>query len=133
MGLILFGSPPSFNTASLILAKSTTAGTPVKSIEFKMIKHVEQLKNKLNIHKPCNITRAGLKDTSTSLSLEIPFASFQFKMFFTSFSKTWKLSQFLTADSNKTRIENGSSSVIESVRLNQLCNIYYFTVFISKS
>lgn len=104
-----------------------------KIYRVKMMKHVEQLQNKLNIHKPCNITRAGLNDTSTSLSLAIPFASFQFKMFFTSFSNTWKLSQFLTADSSKTRIENGSSSVIENVRLNQLSIIYYFTIFISKS
>lgn len=30
-GLILFGSPPKLLTASLMAAKSTTAGTPVKS------------------------------------------------------------------------------------------------------
>lgn len=30
-GLIFFGSPPNLATASLIAAKSTTAGTPVKS------------------------------------------------------------------------------------------------------
>lgn len=31
MGLILSGLPPKFFTASLMAAKSTTAGTPVKS------------------------------------------------------------------------------------------------------
>jgi hypothetical protein len=30
-GLIFFGSPPSFTIASRIAARSTTAGTPVKS------------------------------------------------------------------------------------------------------
>lgn len=43
-GLILEGSDPSFLTASLIAAKSTTAGTPVKS---------------------CNKTLEGLKGNST--------------------------------------------------------------------
>ena len=44
MGLILAGSPPNLLTASRILAKSTTAGTPVKS---------------------CKRTRLGLKGIST--------------------------------------------------------------------
>lgn len=35
-GLILFGSPPNLLVASLIAAKSTTAGTPVKSYKITL-------------------------------------------------------------------------------------------------
>ena len=56
--------------------------------------------------KSCKITRAGLNGISTSLL----WLSCQFKIFSTSFSLTWKLSQFLTAASNSTLIEKGSLS-----------------------
>ena len=56
--------------------------------------------------KSCNITLAGLKGIST---LCVCFFS-QSKMFSTSVCKTWNPSQFLMADSNNTRIENGSLS-----------------------
>lgn len=35
-GLIFFGSPPILATASLIAARSTTAGTPVKSCRITL-------------------------------------------------------------------------------------------------
>lgn len=79
-GLIFYGSPPSLFIASLIAAKSTTAGTPVKS---------------------CKMTRAGLNGIS------IYFGAFvsQFKIFYTSFYVTANSSQLRTADSNNTLIE----------------------------
>lgn len=55
------------------------------------------------------MTRAGLKETSTSAdSFVSPLDDFHAKMFCTSFSITWKLSQLRTADSKRTRMENGS-------------------------
>ena len=62
---------------------------------------------KITYVKSCNMTRAGLNGIST----DCVWFSSQFKMLRTSFSKIWKLSQFLMADSNKTRIENGSFPV----------------------
>lgn len=107
MGLMRFGSPPSFSTASRIAAKSTTAGTPVKS---------------------WRITRAGLNDTSVSaLPSGFPFKFFQSNIAWTSLSVTWKLSQFRTADSNRIRIENGSSSK------NELNNVRYNSVWMINS
>ena len=82
-GLIFLGSPPRTFMASRIAARSTTAGTPVKS---------------------CNTTRAGLKGTSSSAGL----AAFQFARFRTSASVTWYPSQFRSTASSKTRIEKGS-------------------------
>lgn len=81
-GFIFYGSPPSLFIASLIAAKSTTAGTPVKSYK---------------------ITRAGLNGIS------ICFGAFvsQFNMLFTSFYVTANSSQLRTADSNNTLIEYG--------------------------
>lgn len=79
-GFIFFGSPPNLADASLIAAKSTTAGTPVKSY---------------------NITLAGLNGISVPLVLFY----YQFRIFSTSYCFTLKSSQFLTADSNKTLIE----------------------------
>lgn len=58
----------------------------------------------------CKITLAGLNATSTPPSTF--WFVFQFSIFFTSFSVTWKLSQFRTADSKSTLIENGSWSRI---------------------
>ena len=61
--------------------------------------------------KSCRITLAGLKGISTLASM----AGDQPRMFFTSFSSTWKLSQLRTADSNSTRTENGSFSVSDTI------------------
>jgi len=77
--LILFAYPPNFTTASLIAAKSTTAGTPVKS---------------------CKMTLAGLN--GISIYLEAFF--YQSRIFSTSDVFTANSSQFLTADSKRTRI-----------------------------
>jgi len=57
----------------------------------------------------CKITRAGLKETSTSL---VPCFSdgVHPRMLCTSFSSTWKLSQLRTADSSRTRMQKGSES-----------------------
>jgi hypothetical protein len=72
--------------ASLMAAKSTTAGTPVKS---------------------CKMTLAGLKGIS------IYFGAFicQFKMLSTSFERTLNSSQFLTAASNNTLTLYGNYSM----------------------
>jgi hypothetical protein len=83
--LILLGSFPSLAIASLIAAKSTTAGTPVKS---------------------CKTTLAGLKGISTSF-LEVFFQS---NIFSTSYELILNSSQFLTADSKRTLILKGSFS-----------------------
>lgn len=66
--------------ASLMTAKSTTQGTPVKS---------------------CKITLAGLKGISMLLLALVS----QAKIFSTSWDLTSNSSQFLTADSSKTLIE----------------------------
>lgn len=77
---MLLGSFPRRAIASLIAAKSTTAGTPVKS---------------------CNTTRAGLKGISTSYKEVV----FQLRIFSTSLELILNSSQFLTADSSKTLME----------------------------
>ena len=56
--------------------------------------------------KSCKMTRAGLKGIST----DFPWLAFQLRMLSTSDCLTWYPSQFLTADSSSTRIENGNSS-----------------------
>ena len=87
IGLMVNGFPPNWFTASLMAAKSTRAGTPVKS---------------------CNITLEGLNDTSIVSSLF--WWSSQLYIFSTSSFVTWNPSQFRTPDSSKTRIEKGSLS-----------------------
>ena len=163
MGLILAGSPPRRLTASLIAAKSTTAGTPlwltvtrshdqhhdwiyytiqkngatstcISCLEncisscclfvvysFYKYMHVHVTCDMWRFHecqyvllplttptgyavthvKSCSITRAGLKGISTP---RVMWSS-QWRMLSTSFSNTWKLSQFLTAASSSTLTE----------------------------
>lgn len=55
-----------------------------------------------------------MKATSTPSGTAWFFS--QSKMAVTSCSFTWKLSQFLTADSSNTRIENGNLSVKKKIR-----------------
>lgn len=62
------------------------------------------------------MTRAGLKATSTP-PLTFSLTS-QSKILFTSFSLTWKLSQFLTADSSKTLMEYGSLAKNKDIYVN---------------
>jgi len=90
-GLILEGSPPRRCMQSLMAARSTTAGTPVKS---------------------WRMTLAGLKGMSTS------FYEFltQSNILSTSPDCTLYSSQFLTADSSSTRIEYGRDSIRWSFR-----------------
>ena len=57
--------------------------------------------------KSCRITLAGLNGIST---LSFCFCSHA-RILSTSFLSTWKSSQFLTADSSNTRMENGSLSI----------------------
>jgi len=78
--LIFLESPPKAAIASLMEARSTTQGTPVKSYK---------------------ITLAGLKGISMLLVALVS----QAKMFSTSYFFTENSSQFLTALSNKTLIE----------------------------
>lgn len=121
MGLILFGSPPNCLTASRMAAKSTTAGTPVKSwsnevyTRFRIfaINIFDKVCKKRN--NTWRMTLAGLNATSTPSS--IFWDSAQPKIFLTSSSFTWKLSQFLTADSNKILIEYGSLSTKKSQKI----------------
>ena len=87
MGLIFIGSAPNSSTTSRMAAKSTRAGTPVKS---------------------CRMTRAGLKETSTPLASR--WFSFQLYTFSTSFFVTWNPSQLRITDSNRTLIEYGRQS-----------------------
>ena len=61
--------------------------------------------------KSCRITLAGLKGISTLVFM----AGDQLRMFCTSFSRTWKLSQLRTADSSSTRTEKGSFSVSNTI------------------
>lgn len=78
--MIFLESPPKAAIASLMEARSTTQGTPVKSYK---------------------ITLAGLKGISMLLVALVS----QAKMFSTSYFFTENSSQFLTALSNKTLIE----------------------------
>lgn len=79
-GLIRLGSPPKRFIASRMAARSTTAGTPVKSYR---------------------ITRAGLK----GISILLGAVCSQFRIFCTSFYFTANSSQLRTAFSNNTRTE----------------------------
>ncbi len=81
-GLIRFGSAPSRFTAARIEARSTTAGTPVKS---------------------WRITRAGMKGSSTSFGA----AAFQPPRFFTSSAVTSSPSTLRRTASSSTLIEKG--------------------------
>jgi len=89
-GLIFSGLPPRRSIASRIAARSTTAGTPVKS---------------------CNSTLAGLNGISSDL---VEFFS-QSRMRSTSDFLTLNSSQFLTADSSKTLIDYGKVCNLESL------------------
>jgi hypothetical protein len=80
-GLIFFGSPPTSSIALRIAARSTTAGTPVKS---------------------CITTRAGKYANSS------PTDSGQEESRSRSSSETNFPPQFLRSDSRSTRTENGS-------------------------
>ena len=84
-GLTFSGLPPISTIASLRAAKSTTAGTPVKS---------------------CKITLEGLKGISPLSPLALHPA-----MFLTSCSVIKNPSQFLKAPSSSTLIEYGSLDV----------------------
>ncbi|WVY99932.1 hypothetical protein V8G54_026002 [Vigna mungo] len=90
-GLILLESLPSLFIASRMQARSTTAGTPVKS---------------------CSRTRAGLKGISTCFTQEFS----QSIIFSTSSLVTWKLSQLRIADSRRILIEYGNLSILGSLR-----------------
>ena len=79
-GLIFFGSPPSRRMALRIAARSTTAGTPVKS---------------------CNTTRDGMK----GISAAIGFTASQAARLRTSSSRTTYPSQLRSTDSSRTRME----------------------------
>lgn len=69
IGLILSGFPFKRLIASRIAAKSTTAGTPVKSLKngqvIQRLGVSSQLPVPRNIFRTCRITLAGLKGTST--------------------------------------------------------------------
>ena len=95
-GLILEGSPPSLFMASLIAAKSTTAGTPLWWLNRRMI-----------YVKSWRITLAGLKGISTSFFELLD----QSKIFPTSACFTLNSSQFRIADSSNILIEYGKSSL----------------------
>jgi hypothetical protein len=84
-GLIFWGSPPARFMAVRMAARSTTAGTPVKS---------------------CNTTRATLNGTSTGLG----FSAFHAARPWTSSSATSKLSVLRRQLSKSTLMENGSLS-----------------------
>lgn len=90
-GLILFGSPPSLSIASRIAARSTTAGTPVKS---------------------WSNTRAGLNGISSDL---VELVS-QSRMRSISVFLTLNSSQLRTADSSNTLIDYGSLLTLESFK-----------------
>lgn len=94
-GLIFWGSPPNLTIASLIAARSTTAGTPVKS---------------------CKITLAGLN----GISIWFFDYFYQLRMFSTSLDLTSNSSQFLTALSNNTLILYGSLSNLGSFNAGRL-------------
>ena len=81
------GSPPSRFMALRMAARSTTAGTPVKS---------------------CKTTRAGLNGISTGAG----DAAFQPARFLTSRSVISYPSQFRRAASSSTRTENGSAATV---------------------
>ncbi len=81
-GLIFFGSAPSRFTAARIEARSTTAGTPVKS---------------------WRMTRAGMNGSSTSFGA----GAFQAPRFFTSSAVTTSPSTLRRTASSSTLIENG--------------------------
>ena len=84
-GFTFSGSPPISTIASRSAARSTTAGTPVKS---------------------CKMTRDG----RNGISPLSPFAV-QVAIFFTSFSVIRKPSQFLNAPSRSTLTEYGREEV----------------------
>lgn len=71
-GLIFTGSPPSRFTVSLIAARSTRAGTPLKcknknstvAIRHVCLNHVLN-SDIISYVKSCNITRDGLNGIST--------------------------------------------------------------------
>ena len=84
-GLMRSGSPPRRFMAWRMAARSTTAGTPVKS---------------------CRMTRAGRKGISMSCFEVVS----QLRMFSTSACLMAKLSQLRIADSRSTRIEYGKRS-----------------------
>jgi len=88
-GLIFSAWPPNSVKASRIPAKSTTTATPVRS---------------------CNRTLAGLNGMSLSTAF---WLFFQSKIFSMSLGLIEKLSQFLTAASNRTLIDMGNRSVNE--------------------
>ena len=106
-GLILEGSPLRSFTASLIAAKSTTAGTPLnKMVRRCQVGMCTSIISTQTHVKSCIITREGLNGISTLL----PLFTSHFKIFSTSFLVTTKSSQFLTADSNSTLTEKGRRS-----------------------
>lgn len=121
-GLILSGLLSRSLMASRIEARSTTAGTPVKSYKTKpkINKKTKQRAftqsccNSIMYPSPrsslipltCSRTRAGLKGISTCFGAD--FA--QSIIFSTSSLVTWKLSQFRMVDSKSILIEYGSLS-----------------------
>ncbi len=86
-GLIFWTSPPIFTIASRIAARSTTAGTPVKS---------------------CNKTRAGRKAISLLL-VEVPF---HLAAALTSSSETVRPSSYRNKFSRRTFIEKGNREIL---------------------
>lgn len=71
----------------------------------------QYIQNKACVPLTCKRTRAGLKGISTCLGAEFS----QSMIFSTSSLLTWKLSQFLIADSRSILIEYGSLSAAMEV------------------
>ena len=110
-GLILLESLPSLFIASRIQARSTTAGTPVKS--WQQNRSLRTLRSayydNFTLWTPdntCKITRAGLKGISTCFGEVFS----QSMIFSTSSLVTWKLSQLRIADSRRILMEYGNLS-----------------------
>lgn len=112
-GLILLGSLSNLAIASRMLARSTIAGTPVKSYEQekqlnKLLVPLTMKKSRMKKDITCRRTRAGLNGISTDCG-EVFSQSI---IFSTSFLLIWKPSQLRIADSRRIRIEYGNLSVI---------------------
>lgn len=84
IGFIFWGSPPSLLTASLIAAKSTTAGTPLfpKNIKYNLVlSNVKHTNDLIKYYvKSCSKALDGKKGISTSFLCVVG----QFNIFFTS-------------------------------------------------